>query len=308
MKRRMKRILLLLTMTSFLTGCQSREGAENEQPGGQIEVTDRNEDGESNNDLEMNKSGTETEIPAAETTDLAAGKADEIQSEIASIEKSEAEDGGTVPVQEDAVSGKNTVLNAADSFYYSILTEDIKACITGNSYPDTEEPLQISYEDLSYVHVLHYDFEGQVQEGELICNQAIAQDLVDIFYELYESQYPIEKIRLIDEYNADDEASMADNNTSCFNYRTVSGRTKLSNHSYGLAIDINPLYNPYVRTKDGKELISPDNAVPYADRSADFPHKIDKNDLCYKVFMEYGFTWGGAWNSSKDYQHFEKTQ
>lgn len=267
MKRRMKRILLLLTMTSFLTGCQSREGAENEQPGGQIEVTDRNEDGESNNDLEMNKSGTETEIPAAEITDL-----------------------------------------AADSFYYSILTEDIKACITGNSYPDTEEPLQISYEDLSYVHVLHYDFEGQVQEGELICNQAIAQDLVDIFYELYESQYPIEKIRLIDEYNADDEASMADNNTSCFNYRTVSGRTKLSNHSYGLAIDINPLYNPYVRTKDGKELISPDNAVPYADRSADFPHKIDKNDLCYKVFMEYGFTWGGAWNSSKDYQHFEKTQ
>lgn len=316
MKRRMKRILLLLAMTSFLTGCQSREGAENEQPGGQIEYTDRNEDGESNNDLEMNKSGTETDgavnsetgISAAEGTNLAIGNADNMQGGTTAIEKTDTEDGGTAPVQEDAVSGKNTVLNAADSFYYSILTEDIKAYITGNSYPDTEEPLQISYEDLSYVHVLHYDFEGQIQEGELICNQAIAQDLVDIFYELYESQYPIEKIHLIDEYNADDEASMADNNTSCFNYRTVPGRTKLSNHAYGLAIDINPLYNPYVRTKDGKELISPDNAVPYADRGADFSHKIDKNDLCYKVFMEYGFTWGGAWNSSKDYQHFEKTQ
>ncbi|MDE6053304.1 MAG: M15 family metallopeptidase [Lachnospiraceae bacterium] len=178
--------------------------------------------------------------------------------------------------------------------------------MTGKSYPDTEEPLQISYEDLAYVHVLHYDFQAQIQEGELICNQLIAQDLVDIFYELYESQYPIEKIRLIDEYDADDEASMADNNTSCFNYRTVPGQTKLSNHSYGCAIDINPLYNPYVRTRNGIELISPDNAVPYADRSADFPYKIDKNDLCYRIFTEHGFRWGGAWNSSKDYQHFEK--
>lgn len=211
----------------------------------------------------------------------------------------------------DTASGEipdetSTMPDAADSFYHTALTEEIKARITGKSYPDTDEPLQISYEDLAYVHVLHYDFQGQVQEGELICNQSIAQDLVDIFYELYESQYPIEKIRLIDEYDADDEASMADNNTSCFNYRTVSGRTKLSNHSYGCAIDINPLYNPYVRTSGGKELISPDNAVPYADRSADFPYKIDKNDVCYKLFIEHGFSWGGAWNSSKDYQHFEK--
>lgn len=193
-----------------------------------------------------------------------------------------------------------------NAFYYTVLTEDIKERITGKSYPDTEDPLQISYEDLAYVHVLHYDFQAQIQEGELICNQTIAQDLVEIFQELYESQYPIEKICLIDEYDADDEASMADNNTSCFNYRTVSGRTKLSNHSYGYAIDINPLYNPYVRTRNGEVLISPDNAVPYADRDTDFPHKIDKNDLCYRLFMEHGFDWGGAWKSSKDYQHFEK--
>lgn len=196
--------------------------------------------------------------------------------------------------------------DAGATFYYTALSEEIRARITGKSYPDTEEPLQISYEDLAYVHVLHYDFQMQVQEGELICNQSIAQDLVDILYELYENQYPIEKICLIDEYDADDEASMADNNTSCFNYRTVSGRTKLSNHAYGYAIDINPLYNPYVRTRDGQTLVSPDNAVPYADRSADFAHKIDKDDLCYRIFIEHGFSWGGAWNSSKDYQHFEK--
>ncbi len=99
---------------------------------------------------------------------------------------------------------------------------------------------------------------------------------------------------------------MADNNTSCFNYRTVSGKSKLSNHSYGCAIDINPLYNPYVRTRDGKVLVSPQNAGEYADRSADFPYKIDREDLCYRLFTEHGFEWGGAWNSSKDYQHFEK--
>ena len=99
---------------------------------------------------------------------------------------------------------------------------------------------------------------------------------------------------------------MADNNTSCFNYRTVPGKSKLSNHSYGRAIDINPLYNPYVRTKDGKVLVSPQNAEEYADRSADFPYKIDREDLCYQLFTEHGFEWGGAWNSSKDYQHFEK--
>ena len=193
-------------------------------------------------------------------------------------------------------------------FYSIALTEDIKEYITGKSYPDTTEPIEISYDTLAYVHILHYDFEGRVQEGELICNQAIAQDLVDIFHTLYEHQYAIEKVRLIDEYNADDALSMADNKTSCFNYRTVPDKSKLSNHSYGCAIDINPLYNPYVRTRNGVKLISPENGTAYADRNADFPHKIDKEDLCYQLFIEHGFTWGGAWNSSKDYQHFEKTK
>lgn len=193
-----------------------------------------------------------------------------------------------------------------NEFYHMPLTDGRKKYITGKSYPDTDKPLQISYEELEYVHVLHYDFEGQVQEGELICNQAIAQDLTVIFKELYDNQYPIEKIRLIDAYDADDDASMEDNNTSCFNYRAVAGKTKLSNHSYGLAIDINPFYNPYVRTKDGETLVSPEDAVSYADRSADFPYKIDENDLCYQLFVKHGFTWGGNWNSVKDYQHFEK--
>lgn len=279
MKRKAKAILLLWTMAGLLAGCHRQDAIENTIENTDEQLTYRADD-PVETEVGGNEIGNSTE-PSKEP-------------EIQETEENSAESTGIET--EDAESG----------FYYTALTEDIKARITGSSYPDTQEPLQISYEELSYVHVLHYDFEGQIQEGELICNQAVAQDLVEIFYELYESQYPIEKIRLIDEYSADDETSMADNNTSCFNYRTVPGSTKLSNHSYGFAIDINPLYNPYVRTRDGKELISPDNAVPYADRSADFPHKIDRNDLCYRIFIEHGFTWGGSWNSSKDYQHFEK--
>lgn len=279
MKRKAKAILLLWTMAGLLAGCHRQDAIENTIENTDEQLTYRADD-PVETEVGGNEIGNSTE-PSKEP-------------EIQETEEDSAESTGIET--EDAESG----------FYCTALTEDIKARITGSSYPDTQEPLQISYEELSYVHVLHYDFEGQIQEGELICNQAVAQDLVEIFYELYESQYPIEKIRLIDEYSADDEASMADNNTSCFNYRTVPGSTKLSNHSYGFAIDINPLYNPYVRTRDGKELISPDNAVPYADRSADFPHKIDRNDLCYRIFIEHGFTWGGSWNSSKDYQHFEK--
>lgn len=157
--------------------------------------------------------------------------------------------------------------------------------------------------------LLYHDFNGEEQTGELICNKAVAQDMVEIFYELYQNDYQIERIRLIDEYNGDDTASMADNNTSCFNYRVVDGTTSLSKHAYGLAIDINPFYNPYVvynKGGTGNTYISPAGSEIYADRSQDFAYKIDENDLCYRLFIEHGFTWGGNWNSSKDYQHFQK--
>lgn len=191
-------------------------------------------------------------------------------------------------------------------FYYEPLSEELKTYITGVSYPE-DGAAEITYEDLSYVHILHYDFNGDVTSGELICNKAIAQDLVEIFYELYLAEYQIEKVKLIENYDGDDVASTEDNNTSCFNYRTVDGTSSLSKHALGLAIDINPFYNPYVRfTKDGETIISPAGSESYADRNAAFPYKIDSNDLCYRLFIEHGFTWGGNWNSSKDYQHFQK--
>ena len=99
---------------------------------------------------------------------------------------------------------------------------------------------------------------------------------------------------------------MSDNNTSCFCYRVVSGTQKLSYHARGLAIDINPLYNPYIRhAKDGSRIVEPANGKPYADRSKQFRYKINKGDLCYRLFIKHGFIWGGSWRTVKDYQHFE---
>ena len=111
---------------------------------------------------------------------------------------------------------------------------------------------------------------------------------------------------LIDEYDANDENSMEDNNTSAFNYRTVNGSSKLSKHSLGLAVDINPRFNPCVRTINGEVSVEPANGAEYVDRTQEFSHKITESDLCYQLFIEHGFTWGGSWNSVKDYQHFEK--
>lgn len=194
-----------------------------------------------------------------------------------------------------------------EGFFYEELTDSVKERITGISYP--ESGCTVPYEDLAYVGLLYFDFDGQEQTGELICNKAIAQDMVEIFYELYRNEYQLERVRLIDEYGGDDTASMADNNTSCFNYRVVDGTSNLSKHAYGLAIDVNPYYNPYVvfgRNADGSDYISPPGSEIYADRSQSFAYKIDENDLCYRLFAEHGFTWGGNWNSSKDYQHFQK--
>lgn len=161
--------------------------------------------------------------------------------------------------------------------------------------------------DLRYVRVLHVGFDGEIYIGELVVNQLIADEIVEIFKELFDARYPIEQIVLVDDFDADDNKSMEANNTSCFNYRFVEGTTKLSNHAYGMAIDINPLYNPYIREVDGETVIVPENGVEYADRMLECEYYIQKNDVLYHAFIKRGFTWGGEWESSKDYQHFQKT-
>ncbi len=188
-------------------------------------------------------------------------------------------------------------------FYAEGITDSIKKRIIGKSYGKN---CDVPFEDLRYVGVLYWGFDNTTHRGELIVNQAIAEDTVDIFKELYDQHYPIERMVLVDEYNADDNTSMAANNSSSFNYRNIDGTKKISLHSCGLAIDVNPLYNPYVRGEGEDQIITPLNGIKYADRSVDCPYFIKKDDVCYQAFIKRGFTWGGEWKSQKDYQHFQK--
>ncbi|MCD8161483.1 MAG: M15 family metallopeptidase [Clostridiales bacterium] len=238
------------------------------------------------------------------------GLAPEVSDAVSSDLQPEASSGAEPEVQalteEDVLAmAAGTVLTAEElsgldadlPFTESALTDEVFARMDGVSYP---EGCTVSRDDLRYLRVLHIGFDGEVHLGEMVCNKRISADLLEIFRGLYDARYPIEKMLLIDEYGGDDEASMADNNTSCFNYRTVSGSDHLSAHAYGLAVDVNPLYNPYV-TSAG---YFPANSGDYVDRSADTPYKIDETDLCYRLFTDHGFFWGGNWNSVKDYQHF----
>ena len=150
----------------------------------------------------------------------------------------------------------------------------------GRSWP---EGCPLRRADLRYLRLSHFDAEKKEHVGEMVCNKAIANDLIAIFRELYRQKYPIQRIRLIDDYEAEDERSMRDNNTSCFCYRRVSGTTKLSKHATGMAVDINTLYNPYVRKgKDGHRIVEPATATKYVDRRKAFPYKIVKGDLLYR--------------------------
>ena len=189
-----------------------------------------------------------------------------------------------------------------EGFCISEIDNKIFSRIAGKSYK-VNCPLPLS--ELRYVEFLHKNLSGETLCGEMICNVKIADDLLDIFKKLFEANYPIEKARLIDEYDADDELSMRDNNSSSFNFRFISFTNRISRHGYGLAVDINPLYNPYIKTVDGKKIIAPDNSADYEDRTKNFPYKITADDLCCRLFREKNFLWGGdCWDDEKDYQHF----
>ena len=182
------------------------------------------------------------------------------------------------------------------------ISDAVFARMKGKSFP--AEGALVSRDELRYLRLIHYNGEGKIQTGELVCNKAVAAELLGIMKELFSCKYPLEQVRLVDDFDADDEKSMTVNNSSCFNYRLVSGSTRLSKHSRGLAIDINPLYNPCVRSTEPK--IEPKAGAPYVDRSRDFKYKIDSNDVACKLFLSKGWNWGGNWKSLKDYQHFEK--
>lgn len=208
------------------------------------------------------------------------------------------EPGSQVPEESLAHWGLDTF------FVCKPLDDEVFARMDGVSY---KQGCPVRRDELRYLKVLHKDASGRTISGEIVVNASVADDVLEIFKGLYLASYPIERMRLVDDYGGDDAASMADNNTSGFNCRSKSRMVALSKHAYGLAIDINPLYNPYVRWREGAStIIEPAQGAPYVDRAADFGYKIVKGDLCWQLFTSHGFHWGGSWLSAHDYQHFEK--
>lgn len=185
-------------------------------------------------------------------------------------------------------------------FVIDSITEDVKERIVDVSW---KADCPVSLDNLRYIKISYLDFENKTQVGELIVHKKVSSEIVEIFKELYNSGYQIDKMTLVANYEADDTKSMEDNNTSAFNYRPVAGSSKLSKHSYGIAIDINPIQNPYVKG----DYVSPKDGRKYLDRTNVRTGMIVKNDVVYKAFKSRGWIWGGEWNTMKDYQHFQKT-
>lgn len=188
-------------------------------------------------------------------------------------------------------------------FAAEVIPDRVWKRMQGKTYKDNP---YIGRDDLRHIRALHWDYDNLIHVGEMICNKAIADKVVAILRQLFDAKYPIQRMLLPDVYDADDETQMRDNNSSCFCYRAIAGSSKLSKHARGLAIDINTLYNPYYKDrKDGTRFIQPATAAKYCDRTKSFPYKIERDDLCFKLFTEAGFEWGGDWKTCKDFQHFE---
>ena len=194
-------------------------------------------------------------------------------------------------------------------FTVSEISDAVLQYINGKSYVENDH---IGLDDLRYLKLLHYNYDHEIQVGELIVNKKIAEDVKEVFWELFSEEYEIESMYLIDRFWTGDSVdsdtnSIENNNTSAFNYRVVPNTDRLSNHAAGFAIDINPLQNPYVKyNSDGSFAKYYKDMEKYTDREQKGEHMITHSDICYKIFEKHGFTWGGDWNSSKDYQHFEK--
>jgi hypothetical protein len=258
----------VLCFLLLLTGCDRADAPLTSQEDGELP------------DNGMQSAPLEDETPMQELTELL------LPEEVQAAEVEPGKEEGAEKAQ----------YSPAEGFAVYPLSPELKKRITGNSWKQNDF---LPLEDLRYLKLLHLDFEGNTQTGEMIVHHSLAQEMTDIFLELYQSKYPIHRISLIEEFDCDDMASMEANNTSCFNMRKISGTESWSHHSYGRAVDINPLQNPYV-TASG---VWPSGE--YLERSEARPGMITEGDICFQAFVSRGWTWGGYW-SNPDYQHFEK--
>ncbi|UCH66097.1 MAG: M15 family metallopeptidase [Ignavibacterium sp.] len=191
---------------------------------------------------------------------------------------------GYIPANEQSVGSELIII---DSDY------TLEEALQGITIPPSVK------KELEIVSVSYYGFDGLLHKGQIIVNKKVSADIIEIFNVIRETKFPVEKVVPMVEYNWSDDKSMQDNNTSSFNYRFLSGSKVLSMHASGLAIDINPKQNPYV--KNGSN--SPAGSLYELDENG----TICPDSEIVKAFKERGWSWGGDWKSLKDYQHFQKT-
>lgn len=148
--------------------------------------------------------------------------------------------------------------------------------------------------------IIYHSFDGKVHKGQIVVAEEVMQDVQDAFSFMYELRFPIEKMIPVADpkYHWSDSISVADNNTAGFNYRYNTRKTKISNHGYGRAIDINPRTNPYI---DG-DFVEPQGAI----YNPSAPGAIVADDQIVEFFKKRGWGWGGEFTHLIDYQHFEK--
>jgi hypothetical protein len=160
----------------------------------------------------------------------------------------------------------------------------------------------VGCERLAIVRMSYVDFTGTAREGQIVVLDVLAEPVSNIFAELLRQRFPIESVRLMNQFNGNDDASIAQNNTSSFNDRNVAGTASLSMHAYGAAIDLNPVQNPTIENLKGKLVVSPPSGQAFLNRTRAVPGMAES---VRSIFRRYGFTeWGGNWRL-KDYQHFQ---
>lgn len=165
------------------------------------------------------------------------------------------------------------------------------------------EGCPVTVEELRYLTMTHHGFDGEAHTGEMIVNAAVAEDVVEVFRRLYEAGFPIEQMRVTRLDEVDDHPTGDFNETGSFVCRPAVGSENWSYHAYGLAIDVNPFHNPYVR----HDLVIPELASAYVDRDNERVGMIHEGDVVTEAFADIGWQWGGNWNSLKDWMHFSTT-
>jgi hypothetical protein len=161
----------------------------------------------------------------------------------------------------------------------------------------------VTVDELAYLTVSHRGFDGRFHTGEIIVNQLFAAEVVEVFRLMHEARFPIEQMRVITKEEIDAPPTGDWNDTTSFVCRPAVGSTSWSQHAYGLAIDVNPFHNPYLKG----DLVLPELASAYTDREDARPGMIIEGDVVTNAFAEMGWGWGGNWNTLKDWMHFSST-